>query len=192
MPTKVVTAVLSMLMAIAVSGGIARADSQSEATALVDRVHKATFDIAHEGAPVPQSLRDAFDGPSIAKFVLGKYWAGASAGERKEFVEALDDAIIRALVRRLGRHRDQDFAILSTRTIGGGDVLVRSKLSPPGQDAITVDWRTHRCDAGLCISDLIVGGASVSVQRRDDVAARMSANGGSLTRLIADLRKKAS
>lgn len=167
----------------------AHADTAGDAKALVDRVHKAAFDAAHEGGGVPQSVRDAFDGPFIAEAALGKYWASASAADRSQFVDALLDAIVKTLVKRLGKHRDQDFQILSTKTITGGDVIVRSRLSPPGQDALTIDWRVHRCKAGLCIADLIVGGASMTVQRRDDLAQRLRANGGSLPKLIADLRK---
>jgi ABC-type transporter MlaC component len=189
MSANFIAAVLSAFLFIGIPGTAALADAASDATALVDRVHKAVSAIAHEGAAVPQTLRDSYDGPFIAQAALGKYWAGAPAADRAQFVAALTDAIVKALVKRLGRHRDQDFAILSTKTITNGDVVVRSRLSPPGQDAITVDWRVHRCKAGLCVADLIVGGASVTVQRRDDIAARLQANGGSLPKLIADLRK---
>ncbi len=189
MSRNFIAAILSALLFAGLFGQAARADTATEATALVDRVHKAAFDAAHEGAPVPQTLRSAFDGPFIAQAALGKYWTGAPAADRAAFVEALTDAIVKALVKRLGKHRDQDFAILSTKNITNGDVVVRSKLSPPGQDAITVDWRIHRCKGGLCVADLIVGGASVTVQRRDDISARLAANGGSLPKLIADLRK---
>jgi phospholipid transport system substrate-binding protein len=167
----------------------ALADTASDAKALVDRVHQASFDVAHEGTPVPDLLRDAFDGPFIAQAALGKYWTSARPADRAQFVDALVDAVVKTLVRRLGRHRDQDFQIVSTKTITGGDVIVRSRLSPPGQDALTIDWRVHRCKAALCIADLIVGGASMTLQRRDDLAARLKANGGSLPKLIADLRK---
>lgn len=168
----------------------AHADIASDAKALVDRVHQASFDVAHDGTPVPDLLRDAFDGPFIAQAALGKYWSTAPASDRAQFVDALTDAIIKTLVRRLGNHRNQDFAILSTKTITGGDVIVRSRLSPPAQDPLTIDWRVHRCKMQqLCIADVIVGGASMTIQRRDDLAARLRTNGGSLPKLIADLRK---
>jgi len=167
----------------------AHADTASEAKALVDRVHQASFEAAHDGTPVPDVLRDAFDGPFIAQAALGTYWTTATAGDRAQFVDALTDAIVKTLVRRLGNHRNQDFAILSTKTITGGDVIVRSRLSAPAQDPLTIDWRVHRCKAQLCIADVIVGGASMTIQRRDDLADRLRANGGSLPKLIADLRK---
>jgi phospholipid transport system substrate-binding protein len=178
-----------LFAALTVFAAPALADAAGDAKALVDRVHKASFDVAHEGAAVPQSMRDAFDGPFIAEAALGKYWTSASVADRAQFVDALLDAIVKTLVKRLGKHRDQDFAILSTKTITGGDVVVRSRLSPPAQDPLTIDWRVHRCKAGLCIADVIVGGASMTVQRRDDLAARLKANGGSLPKLIVDLRK---
>jgi phospholipid transport system substrate-binding protein len=187
MSAKLLAAIFAALAFLAAPAALA--DTASDAKALVDRVHQGAFDAAHEGGGVPQSVRDAFDGPFIAEIALGKYWAGAPAGDRAQFVDALLDAIVKTLVRRLGKHRDQDFAILSTKTITGGDVVVRSRLSPPAQDPLTIDWRVHRCKSGLCIADVIVGGASMTLQRRDDLAARLKANGGSLPKLIADLRK---
>jgi phospholipid transport system substrate-binding protein len=175
--------------ALAFLAAPALADTVGDAKALVDRVHQGAFDAAHEGASIPQSVRDAFDGPFIAQAALGKYWASAPASDRAQFVDALTDAIVKTLVKRLGRYRDQDFQILSTKTIAGGDVIVRSRLSAPAQDPLTIDWRVHRCKAGLCIGDVIVGGASMTIQRRDDLAARLKANGGSLPKLIAELRK---
>jgi ABC-type transporter MlaC component len=178
-----------LFTAIALLALPARADTASDAKALVDRIHQASFEAAHDGTPVPELLHGAFDGPFIAQAALGKYWTTASAGDRAQFVDALTDAIIKTLVRRLGNHRDQDFAILSTKTITGGDVIVRSRLSAPARDPLTIDWRVHRCKAQLCIADVIVGGASMTIQRRDDLADRLRANGGSLPKLIADLRK---
>jgi ABC-type transporter MlaC component len=52
-----------------------------------------------------------------------------------------------------------------------------------------VDWRLRRCSGKLCIGDLIVDGASVTIQRRDQVTAQLAANGGSIPQLVAALRE---
>ena len=193
-PSRFVLAVLSVIWGIGIAPVSALADEQSDAIAVVERVHQTALMIAHDRATaLPagpfQSLRHSFDGVSIARAVLADYWASARASERQEFVDALLDAIVYALVRRLGKHRSEDFSVVSTRVISNGDILVRTRLDSPVEDPITVDWRIRRCRTGLCIVDLIVGGASVSLERRDDVAARLAASGGSLGKLIADLRK---
>jgi ABC-type transporter MlaC component len=99
---------------------------------------------------------------------------------------------VRTLVKRVGKRSQRDFTLINYRVLKNGDVLVRSRLDTPGQEPLTLDWRVHKCKSGPCISDLIVAGASVSLQRRDRVAERMARPGGSIAKIIDDLRKNPS
>ncbi|MEX0853472.1 MAG: ABC transporter substrate-binding protein [Bauldia sp.] len=192
---RFVFAFLSIIWGISQASALAGAPA--DAVALVERVYAMAFEVAGDrSAGRPQDglhvLRDSFDGSAIARVVLGDRWERAAAGERREFVDALLDAIVGALVRRIGRYRAQDVTVVGTRAISNGDILVRSRLVSPLDDPLTVDWRVRGCGARPCIVDLLVGGASVSLERRNDVAARLAANDGSLSELIADLRKDAA
>jgi len=185
---------VASLSAIFLTGTTAHADPVADAVALVERVHETAFAVAHDGdAPDrSQTLREAFDAATIAKVVLGDHWSSASSADRQNFIDALLDAIVEALVKRLGPHRSQDFVIGAGRTLADGDILVRTRIERPPQEPITIDWRVDRCSASPCVVDVYVGGASVSLRRRDDVAARMAAEGASIDKLIADLRREVS
>jgi phospholipid transport system substrate-binding protein len=194
MARRLITATLALLALALLALQPVRAAGASDAEALVGRVHAGALAIAHGSASAAEvaALRASFDAPYIAQRVLGQYWQSASAADRNAFVDALVDAIIDALAKRLGRYSSQSFAVLSTRTLGGGDFLVRSRVTPAAGDATTLDWRLHGCGSGLCITDLYVNGASVSVDRREEVERRLGVEGGTLADLTAALRENLS
>jgi ABC-type transporter MlaC component len=172
----------------------ARANDQSDAVALVQQVREAAVALAYGGAPdVVEAERDligaAFDGTQIGRTVLGTYWNTASAADRAGVIDALLDAIARGLADRLANTREQDFVVLGTQLLANGDILVRSQFVRPLRQPSSVDWRLHRCQGKLCIGDVILDGASVTLQRRDQVTAQLAGNGGSIPKLIADIRE---
>lgn len=189
-------AVISLSAACLVGTATApvRADAVDDAVALVEEVRAASATLARDGITPHESrvLREAFAWETIARVVLGDYWTKASTTERRAFVDALFDAIVHGLARRLGTQRSEDFTVAGTRTITNGDVLVRTRIARPPKEPITIDWRVRRCDGSACIVDVLVSGGSVSLRRRDEVTARMAAEGASISKLIADLRQEAA
>jgi phospholipid transport system substrate-binding protein len=177
-PSKIFIATLSLFLLLAT----ARADEQSAAVALVERIHQAA------SGNSPTALRAAIDAPAIARKVLGPYWQSADAAARQKFTEALTDVIVAALVRRFSG-QGGDFTVLGSRKLGNGDILVSTRMTRPDSRMTNLDWRTHLCHAGPCVADVLVDGASVAIQRRDEYAARMQANGGSIADLIDSLRR---
>jgi ABC-type transporter MlaC component len=172
----------------------AHADIAADAVALVQSVHQTALDLDHAGAAADlakeaQAIRSAFDGPALGQLVLGKAWTAASAADRSAFVDALLDAIVQGLADRLVGSDNQPFEILGTQALSNGDMVVKTQFDRPVRAPIPVDWRLHRCQASLCIADVTVSGASVALQRRDDVAAQLAANGGSIPALITTLRQ---
>jgi phospholipid transport system substrate-binding protein len=177
---------------VATAGVAAHADQQADARAVVERVYDAAVAIAQSADPASsqsRTLRNAFDGSAIARVVLGDHWSTTGSADRNDFVDALLDAIVQGLAKRLGRQSARDFAITATRTLANGDILVRSLANRTATDPVTVDWRIHRCNTALCIVDVLVSGASIALQRRDDVAARLTVPGSSIAKITADLRK---
>jgi ABC-type transporter MlaC component len=158
------------------------ADDETAAIAVVERIHQAA------STQSLNALRSTIDAPAIARTVLGTYWQSASASERRDFTDALTDAIVDALVRRFTGQAATDFTVLGSRRLSNGDILVSTRMTRPDSRMINLDWRTHRCRVGFCIADVLTDGASVSIQRRDEYMARMKANGGSIAELISSLR----
>lgn len=180
-----------LIIAICAPWLSAYADEQSEAVELIETVRQAAIVLGHGGPAESQrrSISRAFDGKAIAKAVLGTRWGSASADDRAAVVDALLYAIAHNLADRLERTRDRNFAVLGTKVLANGDILVRSEFHRPLHRPTSVDWRVRHCGGKLCIGDVLVDGGSVTVQQRDRVAQRLAANGGSIPALVLDLRK---
>jgi len=169
----------------------ASADEQSDATRLVEQVHAAAMalDPGRSGGATLGTISDSFDGEGIAKAVLGTRWRSASADERTAVVDALVFAIAHRLADRVQRTQDRNFALLGTKTLANGDILVRSEFRRALRPPTLVNWRVRHCRGGLCIGDVFLNGGSVTVQQRDRIARLLASNGGSIPALVASLRK---
>jgi len=157
------------------------ADDDAAAIGLIHRIHRAA------SSNSLSSLRATIDAPAIARTVLGNYWQSANANERKNFTDALADAIVAALVRRFSGQAKADLTILGSRKLGNGDILVRTQIARSESNTMNIDWRTRACSSGACLADVITDGASALIQRREEFTTRL-ANGGSIADLISTLR----
>jgi ABC-type transporter MlaC component len=176
-----------LLLAIYAPSLSASADEQGDAVELVETVRQAAI-VLGQGRPAEAQLRSisaAFDGRGIAQAVLGTHWRRASADDRAAVV----DALLYAIAHRLERTRDKTFAVLGTKALANGDILVRSEFRRPLHRPTSVDWRVRHCRGQLCIGDVFVDGGSVTVQQRERVAQLLAGNGGSIPALVVDLRK---
>jgi ABC-type transporter MlaC component len=177
------TTILFIALLVFISFAATAADDETTAIALVEKIHRAA------SVNATNVLRTTIDVPSIAHTVLGAYWHSATAGERKDFTEALTDAIIAGLVRRFSSQSVGGFAVHGSRKLGNGDILVSTRMTRSDSRETALDWRIHNCHAGVCVTDVIIDGASAAIQRRDEYKARMQANGGSIADLIASIRQ---
>lgn len=168
---------------------LVRADDETDSVALVQQVREAAITLALGRSPEAQKeiIGAAFDGAGIGQRVLGDYWTTANSADQTAVVDALLEGIAVVLADRLMGTGDQNFAVLGTRILTNGDVLVRTQFVPPARQPTAVDWRVRHCAGRLCIGDVIVDGGSVILARRDQVLAELAGNGGSIPRLIADL-----
>ncbi|WP_395449206.1 ABC transporter substrate-binding protein [Aminobacter sp. UC22_36] len=180
-----------LLLAIYAPSLSEAADEQSGAVELIETVRQAAIVLGHGGPAEPQlrSISAAFDGRGIAQAVLGTHWRNASADDRAAVVDALLYAIAHRLADRLERTRDTNFAVLGTRALANGDILVRSEFRRPLHRPTSVEWRVRHCRGKLCIGDVFIDGGSVTVQQRDRIAQMLAGNGGSIPALVVDLRK---
>jgi ABC-type transporter MlaC component len=157
------------------------ASEESEAIALVGRLYRSAVDAR-------SISRNSIDTAGIARKVLGGYWAGASNSDRQEYIELVWQWVEDALVGRIANLRSDDFIVMGARQLGNGDILVATRMTRRNGQVTSVDWRSHRCASGPCVIDLIIDGASVSIQRRDEFAARMRASGNSISEVITSIR----
>jgi phospholipid transport system substrate-binding protein len=136
-------------------------------------------------------LNENFDVPSIARFVLGLYWPRATETQRKEYLSLFESFIVRAYAKRFADYSGENFKTGNVTKVSGTDALVSSLIkSADGAPPARVDWRVRADDSHYRIVDVMVEGISMSVTHRDEFAAVIRNNGGTVAGLIDALRKK--
>jgi phospholipid transport system substrate-binding protein len=136
-------------------------------------------------------LNENFDVPSIARFVLGLYWPRATEAQRKEYLGLFEDFIVKAYAKRFADYSGDGFKTGNVTKVTNTDAVVSSLIkssdaAPPAR----VDWRVRTEDSHYKIVDVMVEGISMSVTHRDEFAAVIRNNGGTVGGLIDALKKK--
>jgi phospholipid transport system substrate-binding protein len=131
-----------------------------------------------------------FDGPGIARFVLGRYWRNASEEEQQEFVQLFENYVVFVYTARLSNFGGEAFKIRGSRGDGDGALVSTDIISPGGTSPLRIDWRVVSEDGSYKISDVIVEGVSMMVTQRSEFASVVQRNGGQLRGLIAMMREK--
>lgn len=133
-------------------------------------------------------LNRTFEVPLIARFTLGRYWRGASAAQRKEYVSLFEDFIVLAYAARFRNYNGESFTVSKVLDVNETDSLVQSHLALKDGRKIGVTWRVRNKSA-LKIIDVIVEGVSMVITQRDEFASIINRNGGKIEGLLVALRK---
>ncbi len=153
------------------------------------QVVRSTMPPAQKLAFFHEVLRQDFDMPRIAQFVLGPYWRRASPAEREQFTGLLADHLVAFYRRQFTRYEGETFAVTGVRPVPGG-ALVTSRILRPGGAPITVGWRLGEQNGLDKITDVIVDGVSMALSERSALAQQLQANGGRVAGLIAEMRQR--
>ena len=136
-------------------------------------------------------LTGRFDLPTIAKFVLGRYWRIANKKQRGEYVSLFEKFIVQAYVHRFKELSGKEFRVKQTRELTARDKLVMTEITTgPGSPPIRVNWRVRSFDSKYRIIDVMVEGISMNITQRAEFAAVIRRSGGKVEGLLDALRKK--
>jgi phospholipid transport system substrate-binding protein len=136
-------------------------------------------------------LTQSFDLPTIARFVLGRYWRIANKKQRGEYIKLFEDFIVQAYAHRFKDLSGKEFLVKQTRNLTARDKLVLSEVViGPGRPPLRVNWRVRGYNDRHRIVDVMVEGISMSVTQRDEFAAVIRRSGGKVEGLLVALRKK--
>jgi len=135
-------------------------------------------------------LTEAFDVPTIARFVLGRYWRVATDAEKAEYLKLFEDFIVQTYIQRFNDFAGAQLRVLQTRSGQDGEVIATLDAALPGKPAARFDVRMRRDAGAFKIFDVVVEGISMSVTQRDDFAAVIQRSGGKVEGLLASLREK--
>ena len=174
----------------------AAATPEATASEVVGRIRQLAVEIERETASREverrkfNELKSLIDSEAIAEFVLGERLGAATAPQRAAFVSALSDLVADGLVERLGGAHAEPFELGAARAIDNGDIVVVSHVRFRDSHRGELDWRLHAKGSGQVMVDVLVDGASVAVGARDQAAAELTSNGGSIPRLTASMRNR--
>ncbi|HYM02525.1 MAG TPA: ABC transporter substrate-binding protein [Stellaceae bacterium] len=135
----------------------------------------------------------SFDVPKIARFVLGRYWLGASDEQRQQFIQAFESYMIDVYWSRFSQYSGVSFKVTGEHDEGNGRVAVTSEIvQTAGKPPAKVDWWLTPSNGAYKISDISIEGVSQGIAYREEFAAVIERHGGQVAALIDQLRHKAN
>jgi phospholipid transport system substrate-binding protein len=185
-------AMLAGLLAPAIPAAAA-----ADPAAMISTLGSRALEVLGKGATQGQRterfrelLREDFDVPGIARFVLGRYWNTATEEQRAEYVKLFEDYIAMAYATRLAEYTGETFKVTGSRPDADGAIVSSQIVRPGGAAPVKVDWRLTGRSGVYKISDVSVDGISMAVTQRSEFASVIQHNGGQVQGLITMLREK--
>jgi phospholipid transport system substrate-binding protein len=133
-----------------------------------------------------------FDIPRIARYVLGRYWTGASADERATFARLFEQWVVNVYGGRLSRASQENVTITGTRSQAATDAVVTSEIVHPSGPPTHIVWRVSGQAGNYRIIDIDVEGVSMALTEREEIAATIERGGGTVAALNRSLAAKLS
>lgn len=171
------------LLASALSGpSLARADDGAAATAtaqtLVDGAHDAlTGGGAAADAKLRAAIEEAFAFDIWERFLLGDRAEMLNAEQTAEFRALLPGFLADLYKNQFGKGLDARPEIREAKP-ARKDVMVRAAIPRTGKSPLPVDWRVRDFGSrGFLVIDVMVGGVSFLVLKREEFAAILDKGG---------------
>ena len=135
---------------------------------------------------------EGFDIPAIGKFVIGRYWRGASPAEQEDFLATFKDMMVQRFLPVFEEYSGERLSVDLVRPFATGSHIfsVSSELKRPKGEPFKVDWRVLQSDSGYKIVDIIAEGVSIAVTLRSEYTSVLKNNGGNVGELTRVLRQK--
>jgi len=127
----------------------------------------------------------------MGKEALGRAWDKATEEERKEFLEAFEEDVIGAYLRRM-RPKGTTLTFIGNRPPFDGHQRAVSRRSVPGKEDQIWIWWMRPDGPSWRIDDLLLDGHSAVSTEANEYAAVLERNNGDINALIAFMRKRAA
>ena len=194
MPTFFLALILAWFVTPAAA---ADKDTNDAVRAFVEKVNEASVSFFSSGSEADARERCrallawAFDVPAMGKEALGRAWNTATEEERKEFLQAFEEDVVSAYLRRM-RAQGTTLTFVGHRPPLDGHQLAASRRSVPGkEDQIWIWWMRPEGQSWR-IDDLVLDGHSAVSTETNEYATVLENNNGDMSALIAFMRKRAA
>jgi phospholipid transport system substrate-binding protein len=169
----------------------------ADANVFMNEMWNRAVEVLSKKAPLTERLmrfrelfHADFDGPGIARFVLGRYWRSASEEEQQEYLKLFEDYVVFVYGTRLSNFNGETFKVRGSRPEGKGLIVATDIVSPGGEAPVKIDWRLVSDNGAFKISDVIIEGISMMVTQRSEFASVIQRHGGQVAGLLALMREK--
>ena len=122
-------------------------------------------------------LDRGFDINTIARFVIGRYWRGATTDQRNEYMVLFREFVLDTYAQRLDEYAGQSFNILDSRILDAKDTVVETELQGVDGPTLKIDYRVRSRDGNYQIIDVMVEGVSLVVTQRSEFASVINHKG---------------
>ena len=197
MTRRFVLTIISLLIALP-SLTAARSVIAADASVFMNELWHHAVEVLSKKLPQSERLtrfrelfHADFDGPGIARFVLGRYWRSASEQEQQEFLRLFEDYVVFVYGTRLSNFNGETFKVRSSRTDESGTVVSSDIVGPSGEAPIKVDWRLITDKGAFKINDVVIEGISMLVTQRSEFASVIQRHGGQVGGLLTMMRERA-
>jgi phospholipid transport system substrate-binding protein len=174
----------------------AAAEPEDPVRALVEQVNSASNAFFTSGSEADarekcrQLLAWAFDVPAMGEYALAKAWDTTTGDDRKAFLDAFEEGITTAYLRRMANGAALTYA--GAREPFKGDLYAASRLTKPGKPDQTWIWLMRPAGDKWRIVDVMVDGHSALFAERQEYAQVLQDNHGDINAVIAFIRNRAA
>jgi len=140
-------------------------------------------------ALIDNELLPQFDTDYAGRLVLGKSWRSATAEQRKRFVDAFYNFLLRSYSSAVLKFDQNNFKILPPRVPPqDGRTVVDTEMRMPDGSMVPVSYSMHETPAGWKAYDVRIEGVSYVQNYRNQFNAEVAAKG--LDALISRLERE--
>ncbi len=136
-------------------------------------------------------LDNKFDLETIARFVIGRNWHGATSTQQEEYIDLFKKLVVKTYSDRFSLYTGEGFKVRSADPEGTKDFVVTSDIThPDGSKPTVVTWRVRQRNGQMGIIDVVVEGISMSITQRQEYSSVIQRNGGNIESLLSLMRKR--
>jgi phospholipid transport system substrate-binding protein len=130
-----------------------------------------------------------FNFTRMTSLAVGKDWNKATPEQKKQLAKEFETLLVRTYSNALTAYKSQTVVYKPLKMQPGDtDVLVRTEIRQPGQQAVQLDYGVEKQDNAWKVYDVVVAGISLVTNYRENFAAEVRAGG--IDGLIASISAK--
>lgn len=177
-----------LVLAIALIGatlpGQVRAEA-CEACDFVQQLGDQAVEVLHSPSVSPEMrdsafrdlLRENFDIRRIGAYVLGPYWDEANEQERRDYLNAFSEYVVKTYSAVLTDYSGEGLKVTSEKRLAKSYTIVRTRIDEPGGKSVGADWYVRSGKGELKIFDVKVDGISLATTQRSQLMSVMRRKG---------------